>query len=123
MGRGLSGRAQVLTVISMTGGYDTIGSAGWGVLRAPSVELISLSCSVRDDQADRRRGEKTGSLGPALLEFDDRADDLGLLARLEGLVDLGEVDAPGDHALQVELALPPQAQQLVEVRADVGRAV
>src|SRR5207249_8877817 len=58
-----------------------------------------------------------------LLELDDAADDLGLLHRVEGFVDLGEVDAARDHALEVELALPPQPEQHVEVGADVGGPV
>src|SRR5437764_15080696 len=59
----------------------------------------------------------------SLLELDDAADALAPLHGFEGLVDLGEIDAAGDHVLEVELALAPQPQEHVEVGTNVSRAV
>src|SRR5204862_1654066 len=56
-------------------------------------------------------------------ELDDLADDLAVLHRVEGLVDVLETDPARDHALEVEPARAPQPDEPVVVAADVGGAV
>src|SRR5213078_3001515 len=58
------------------------------------------------------RPTRSGRTRP-LLELDDAADDLALLARLESLVYFRQVDAAGDHPFQVELPSLPELQQPV----------
>src|SRR5688572_18415043 len=84
----------------------------WGAVCHGSLRLAaSLPCTPGS------------SVTRSSLEGDDLADDLAALHRVEGVVDLVELDAAGDHAVEVEGAVLPEAEELVEVGADVGRPV
>src|SRR5262245_19274373 len=61
-----------------------------------------------------------GAPGSAVL--DHRADHLAPLHGAEGLVHLAQLDAAADHALEIQLAVLPEAQQAIEVEAHVGAA-
>src|SRR6202043_2238758 len=91
---------------------DDLGRALEEEHRRSSPRLTILKRSRPLAATGRRRAGRVGSL-----ELDDAADDLALLAGFEGFVDIGEVDALGDHAFEVELAVAPELQELVEVRA------
>src|SRR4051794_41356834 len=56
-------------------------------------------------------------------ERDGRANALAGLHLREGVVDVVDLDDLRDHALEVELAGLPEAEQAGEVAAHVGRAV
>ena len=65
---------------------------------------------VLDDEGRAEHPRVVGHCGPLGLEGDDLADDLAALHGVEGVVDLVELDAAGDHARRGRASRPSRSR-------------